>query len=40
MGQPRWIPSRVDWKAYTEAIENSVKLMEFMKNLKELSEEF
>ena len=48
-GQPRWKSLRVDWKAYTEAIENSEKLMKykenygvlvFRKNLKELSEEF
>ena len=48
-GQPRWKSSGVDWKAYTEAIENTVKLVEykenygifeFRKNLKELSEEF
>ena len=48
-GQPRWKSSGVDWKAYSEAIENTVKLMEykenygileFRKNLKQLSEEF
>ena len=48
-GQPRWKSPGVDWKAYTEAIENSIKLMEykenygiseFKKNLKELSEVF
>ena len=47
-GLPRWKFSGVDWKAYTEAIENSVKLMkykqnygifELRKNIEELSEE-
>ena len=39
-GQPRWKYSGVDWKAYTKAIESSVKLLELRQNLKELSEEF
>ena len=32
--------SGVAWKAYTKAIESSVKLLELRQNLKELSEEF
>ena len=38
MGQPRWKSSGVEKKAYTENIENSIKLMELRQILKELSD--
>ena len=31
-GQPQWKSSGVDWKAYSEAIESTVKLMEYKEN--------
>ena len=36
-GQPRWKSSEVVRKAYTEAVENSVKFMEILKNYQRSS---